>query len=114
MRDTRSRSTSRGWASPDLADQQVEGPPEAKKLLESLGILPGVIERVCWLIAHHHTYQGILNADYQILVEADFLVNIEEDGLSLPAIMQIEEQIFKTHTGLQFLRRLYLPAGDNN
>ena len=108
------RNSERKYNSSSGEHQQVEGPPEAKKLLESLGILPGDIERVCWLIAHHHTYQGILNADYQILVEADFLVNIEEDGLSLPSIMQIEEQIFKTHTGLQFLRRLYLPAGDNN
>lgn len=36
--------------------QQIEGPPEAKKLLAELGIESGVIDRVCWLIAHHHTY----------------------------------------------------------
>ena len=29
--------------------QQIEGPPEAKKLLEGLGIESGVIDRVCWL-----------------------------------------------------------------
>ena len=35
-----------------------------------------------YLIAHHHTYNNIDGIDYQILVEADFLVNIMEDGLS--------------------------------
>ncbi len=105
------RNSERKFNSSSGEHQQVEGPPEAKKLLESIGISPNTIERVCWLIAHHHTYQGILDTDYQILVEADFLINIGEDGLSLPAIAQIEEQIFRTRTGLRFLHRLYLPSG---
>ena len=46
-----------------------------QKLLAELGIESGVIDRVCWLIAHHHTYTDIQGIDYQILVEADFLVN---------------------------------------
>ncbi len=39
------------------AHQQAEGPPEAKALLGGLSIDPDVVERVCWLIAHHHTYR---------------------------------------------------------
>ena len=45
-----------------------------------LGFAENVIERVCYLIGHHHTYTGIEGRDYQILVEADFLVNLYEDG----------------------------------
>ena len=41
MRDTRSRSTSRGWASPDLADQQVEGPQKADRG-PCVALLPGL------------------------------------------------------------------------
>mgnify|MGYP000788718132 CR=1 FL=1 len=37
--------------------------------------------RVQYLIAHHHTYDDINSIDYQILVEADFLVNMMEDNL---------------------------------
>jgi hypothetical protein len=51
-------------------------------LLEGLGIEAAYIDRVCWLIAHHHTYTNIKEIDYQILVEADFLVNFYEDDMS--------------------------------
>ena len=55
--------------------QEKEGPAIAKKLLEKLGFDKDVSDRVQYLIAHHHTYDNIDGIDYQILVEADFLVN---------------------------------------
>ncbi|MDD3174461.1 MAG: phosphohydrolase, partial [Herbinix sp.] len=61
----------------------------------------------CYLIAHHHTYNNIKGLDYQILVEADFLVNISEDAMSIDAISSIKDKIFKTNTGLAFLTRIY-------
>lgn len=88
--------------------QQIEGPPEAKKMLEDLAIDKDVIERVCWLIAHHHTYNNIDSIEYQILVEADFLVNIFEDEMSIGSIKSIHEKIFKTESGLRLLNDLYL------
>ena len=69
--------------------QELEGPAEAEKLLVSLGdFSTETIERVCWLVAHHHTYNDIADIDYQILVEADFLVNVFEDGILPDAISQ--------------------------
>ena len=44
--------------------------------LSKLGYDKKIIERVSYLVAHHHTYNEIDDVDYQILVEADFLVNI--------------------------------------
>lgn len=88
--------------------QQVEGPPEARKMLEALSVDEGIIERVCWLIAHHHTYSQIDSLDYQILVEADFLVNSYEDELSVESIRAIRDKIFRTESGLQLLDSLYL------
>ncbi len=87
--------------------QEIEGPEEAKKLLENLGISHSIIDRVCWLIAHHHTYSNIDKLDYQILVEADFIVNIFEDSVSDTAIKNIENNIFKTSTGKMLLGNLY-------
>lgn len=87
--------------------QQIEGPGEARQLLSVLGIGSVTVERVCWLIAHHHTYTDIQGADYQILVEADFLVNIHEDGFSEATVLSVEKSIFRTCTGLTFLRQLY-------
>lgn len=87
--------------------QQIEGPPEAKKLLEGLDIESGVIDRVCWLIAHHHTYTDIQGIDYQILVEADFLVNFYEDNVSQNSVQSIRDKIFKTLSGKTILNAIY-------
>jgi hypothetical protein len=83
--------------------QEIEGPPVARTMLEGLGCDPSAIDRVCWLIAHHHTYNDIDGIDYQILVEADFLVNIDEDDLNGPAVDNIRQKIFRTPTGIEIL-----------
>jgi HD superfamily phosphodiesterase len=88
--------------------QQVEGPPVAKKMLEDLQFDPELIDRVCWLIAHHHTYDNIQGIDYQILVEADFLVNAYEDNLFEDAIIKVREKLFKTASGIKFLNEMFL------
>lgn len=87
--------------------QQTEGPPEAKKLLEDLWFDEELIERVCWLIAHHHTYDDIVDIDCQILIEADFLVNAYEDDLSAEAVQHVEQLIFRTKTGKRLLNEMY-------
>ena len=63
-------------------------------MLKSLGFEQDVIERVSYLVGHHHTYTDIDGMDYQILVEADFLVNILEDGLAKEAALQAYQNIF--------------------
>ena len=89
--------------------QEQEGPAEAEKLLKSVGgYSTQQIERVCWLVGHHHTYSHIDGADYQILVEADFLVNIHEDGLSREAAERVANHIFKTAAGRKLLDDMYL------
>ncbi len=87
--------------------QELEGPPEAVKLLERVGEDKETIERVCWLIAHHHTYNCIDALDYRILVEADFLVNLSEDGCSREAVLSAREKIFRTKTGTELLDRVF-------
>lgn len=88
--------------------QQLEGPPVAEEMLKKLGYEENFIERVCYLIAHHHTYNNIDGMDYQILVEADFLVNISEDALDLKSIESIRDKIFRTKTGLDFIKKIFL------
>ena len=83
--------------------QQLEGPPIAIDILNSLNIPKEIISRVCFLISHHHTYTDITEIDYQILVESDFIVNIYEDNLSIKQIESIKEKIFKTKSGLVIL-----------
>ncbi|MGI6005143.1 MAG: HD domain-containing protein [Christensenellales bacterium] len=87
--------------------QQTEGPPEAQKMLESLGYPEQIVRRVCWLIAHHHEYADIRGMDYQILVEADFLVNIHEGEMSESAAAGIRQKIFRTRAGKEMFDCLF-------
>lgn len=84
--------------------QELEGPAHARKLLEELDFDKADIERVCYLVAHHHTYDNIDGVDYQILVEADFLVNFYEDGLSTDAIVSACNKLFRTDAGKQLCK----------
>lgn len=128
--------------------QEQEGPAEARRLLASLteaaapaaslteeapapaanaGRLstpaplytPAEVDRICFLIAHHHTYNAIDAPDYQILVEADFLVNLYEDHSSpasagtvdpkaAEAAQHVYDKIFRTATGRALLRSMFL------
>ena len=90
--------------------QERLGPPEAKKMLDSLGFAPDVTERVCFLIAHHHTLDGVDALDWRILLEADFLVNMIEEGMKADAIQCGREKIFRTGMGLRLMERL-MPKG---
>lgn len=74
--------------------QEKEGPAIAAELLERLGFDSEVSERVQYLIGHHHTYNNIDGIDYQILVEADFLVNICDDNLTKDAALKAYNNIF--------------------
>lgn len=87
--------------------QEKEGPALAEKLLKKLGFAKDVSERVMYLIAHHHTYDDINEIDYQILVEADFLVNMYEDGLSKDAVEHAYNKIFKTASGIKTCAEMF-------
>ena len=87
--------------------QEQEGPAIAERLLETLGVEQDISDRVQYLIAHHHTYNDINEIDYQILVEADFLVNIMEDGLSKEAALKAYHNIFKTACGKTICREMF-------
>nr|MBP7471543.1 HD domain-containing protein [Prevotella sp.] len=88
--------------------QEKEGPAEARKLLLQVGgYTEAQINRVEYLVGHHHTYKNITGMDYQILVEADFLVNIYEDNVSIQGIEAAKRNIFKTETGIQLLNDMF-------
>lgn len=87
--------------------QEIEGPPIAEEILTDAGIEKSIVERVCYLIGNHHSYNKIDGTDFKILVEADFIVNIEENALDAEAIKGIKEKYFITATGRKILESLY-------
>lgn len=87
--------------------QEQEGPSIARELLLALEYRTDTVDRVCYLVGHHHTYKDISGMDYQILVEADFLVNLYEDQLSQEAITAAFKKIFVTNTGKELCRTIF-------
>jgi hypothetical protein len=79
--------------------QEKYGPVEAEKILLKSGFDNLQIARITYLVGHHHTYDRIDGLDYQILVEADFLVNFYEDACDKKTIASTMQKIFKTNFG---------------
>mgnify|MGYP002615748659 CR=1 FL=1 len=88
--------------------QEQEGPAEAEKMMRVIGFEEAVIERVSYLVGHHHTYTNIDGMDYQILIEADFLVNAAEKGLGKEAVAHFLENVAKTDCGRRLLQSVFL------
>ena len=74
--------------------QEKEGPILAQHMLSDLGFENYMIERIDGL-------------DYQILVEADFLVNLYEDETSEHAIQKAYDRIFRTESGKEIFRQMF-------
>lgn len=87
--------------------QEQEGPIVAQKMLSQLGFENYMVERICFLIGHHHKYDNIDGLDYQALVEADFLVNLYEDDAGNRAIDKAYKKIFRTNTGKKIFRLMF-------
>lgn len=96
----------------DNKSQEIEGPDVSESILRRFNVDEGIIERVKFLIAHHHTYHVTDDLDYQILIEADFLVNIYSHKNSEAQIKAIDQNIFKTQIGKQFLQNMFLEDKD--
>lgn len=87
--------------------QETEGKILAEQFLEGTGYSQEFIDRVAFLIGHHHTLSEIAGADYQILIEADYLVNADESNYPETNIRHMMENIFKTKTGIALLKSVY-------
>jgi HD superfamily phosphodiesterase len=87
--------------------QEQEGPVYAEAILNKFEFKQDIIDRVSYLVAHHHTYSSIDGIDYQILVEADFLVNLYENKSSKEAIQNNYSKIFKTESGRKLCRKMF-------
>lgn len=88
--------------------QEQVGPAYAETMLRELGLDEADVARISYLVGHHHTYTDMEGMDYQILVEADFLVNGYEDALPEPALWSAYRKIFRTEAGKMLFRTVYL------
>ena len=80
--------------------QEKEGEIVAREFMQKMGIRRDILERVCYIIGHHHTYKKIDGIDFQILWEADLIVNTFE-GRRDPKNIDIDKN-FKTISGRDY------------
>ena len=91
----------------DGQKQEIEGPPVAREILENLSVDAEVVDRVCFIISKHHTFSAIDGIDFQLLVEADFLVNSVEEEVSPEGVKKFVELNFKSDGGRKTIGYLF-------
>lgn len=88
--------------------QEELGPGEARKVLAEVGGFSNEqVERICWLIGHHHTYSNVESADHRILLEADFLVNSFEDDMPIDNIKVFRDKVFRSSSAIKALNDMW-------
>lgn len=88
--------------------QEELGPAEAMKVLAKVNVFTAAqTERICWLIAHHHTYSNVMTLDHRILLEADFLVNSYEDNVSKEGIIAFRNNVFRSPSAIKMLNSMW-------
>ena len=89
-----------------------EGPTVTRVLLAEFGLPESQLETICHMVEHHHEYGKPHGTPLQILIEADFLVNIFEGNIHNLSVQEIEDKFFETKTGISYLRCMYGNAYD--
>ncbi len=87
--------------------QETEGAYLVKSFLQNSEMTEAQIERISFLVGHHHTFTNVNGIDYQILLEADYIANASENGYSKENIKNFIEKIMKTNSGIKLARQIF-------
>ena len=87
--------------------QEEEGARMVRAFLSDCGMSTGQVNRVAYLVGHHHTFRGIDGIDYQILIEADYIANAAENGYSEENVTNFINKIMKTESGKRIARAVF-------
>lgn len=87
--------------------QEKEGMPLTYEFLQDTDCSEQQIQRIAYLVGHHHTFTHIDCLDYQILVEADFLVNADESHYDVKTRNAFYQKVFRTKAGKQLFKDMY-------
>ena len=83
--------------------QEEEGVPMVREFLKDSELTAEEIDRVAFLIGHHHTFTGIDGIDWQILLEADYLANATENNYNEQNIRNFLDKVAKTASGRRLI-----------
>lgn len=79
--------------------QETEGASMVRDFLRDTGLAEAQIDRVAFLVGHHHTFTDVHGKDYQILLEADYIANASENGYERRNVENFIHKIMWTESG---------------
>lgn len=90
--------------------QEKEGPPIAREILTQLGFEQKEIDEICDIIAHHHSPGKITTRNFEVLYDADWLVNLRDEYniQDTDKLRNISERVFLTKSGKSKASQMYL------
>lgn len=100
----------RKYDSTDGRFQELEGPSVAEEILSECEVSPRISARVCYLVGHHHSYHLIDDLDFQMLVEAEEIVNLEEEYVDTQTLLEARQISMKTAGAKQILDSYLIKA----
>ncbi|MDP4093205.1 MAG: HD domain-containing protein [Bacillota bacterium] len=107
LHDIGIKEAERKYNSSEARYQEEEGPAIAQAIMAEAGVEESIMGRVCHIIGNHHSYGKIDSIEFQIVVEADFIVNIFEDNMDPNAVKTIKDKYFKTQVGKSIIKSMY-------
>ena len=87
--------------------QEKESAELVERFFAGTDVEGDMIERISWIVSHHHTYHLSEMLEYQILLEADYLVNADESSYPKEALYQAKDALFVTESGRKLLTSIY-------
>ena len=90
--------------------QEIEGPPIAQRIMAEIGLDAETIVHVSRIVGSHHSAHDIDTAEFRIIWDADWLVNIPDmyAGSDSHRLQQVVAKVFRTGEGKKIATRLFL------
>ena len=88
-------------------NQEIESEALLRPFFADFGLPADILERIIFLVTHHHTYTNVDGLDYQCMLEADYLVNCDESEKWRKDYASFKKNVFKTKTGLYLLEDMF-------
>ncbi len=87
--------------------QEKESFPLVEAFFAGTGMSGAKINRIAFIVSHHHTYENVDGPDWQILLEADYIVNAAENNYSRENIQRFLNLHTETETGKRLITEIF-------
>ncbi len=91
----------------DGKHQESKGVFPVRDFLRDTDLSKAQIDRAAFLVGLHYIYTAVEGKDYQILLEAEHIANVIENGYSKENIRRFMEKIMRIDSGKALTRQIF-------